>query len=207
MVAGTVALARVVGPGFTWLTGGVAGALGLAAWAVEGTLWSRIALFVVVSAMVWARGRLISGGLMALAAVGYLVDASSSTGWLLAAGAAVALGGVTGEMALGHWYLVDPRLPRWALRGLAVTGIVGLIADGIILIALGDLVRTGPVMAFLALLIASVVLMVAVVGALRHPAYSGVMAATGLSYLAVLTSLGAAFLGRALIAGIGPFTN
>ncbi len=47
--------------------------------------------------------------------------------------------------------------------------------------------------------------MVAVIGALRYPAYSGVMAATGLSYLAVLTTLGGIFLGRALLAGLGPF--
>jgi hypothetical protein len=53
----------------------------------------------------------------------------------------------------------------------------------------------------------SIVLMVAVIAALRYPAYSGVMAATGLSYLAVLTTLGAVFLGRALLAGLGPFAN
>ena len=37
----------------------------------------------------------------------------------------------------------------------------------------------------------SFLLMVAVWFALRYPSYPGVMAATGLSYLAVLTSLGA----------------
>ena len=48
--------------------------------------------------------------------------------------------------------------------------------------------------------------MVGVIGALKWPAYSGVMAATGLSYLALLTTLGAVFLGRALVAGAGPFS-
>jgi hypothetical protein len=126
---------------------------------------------------------------------------------MLAVTAALALGGVTGEMALGHWYLIDPRLPRWALRTLAVVGILGLLADGLTLVGIGDLTRSGPVIAFFALLVTSVALMAAVLGALRYPAYSGVMAATGLSYLAVLTSLGAVFLGRALVAGIGPFAN
>lgn len=36
--------------------------------------------------------------------------------------------------------------------------------------------------------------------ALREPAYSAVMAATGLSYLAVLTVIGAGVAGRALVA-------
>jgi hypothetical protein len=53
----------------------------------------------------------------------------------------------------------------------------------------------------------SVVLLAGVIGSLRYPAYAGVMAATGLSYLAVLTTLGGVFLGRVLVAGVGPFVN
>jgi hypothetical protein len=56
-------------------------------------------------------------------------------------------------------------------------------------------------------MVTSIALMVGVFAALRYPAYSGVMAATGLSYLAVLTSLGGVFLGRVLVAGLGPFAN
>jgi hypothetical protein len=37
--------------------------------------------------------------------------------------------------------------------------------------------------------------------ALDEPRYSGVMAATGLSYLAVLTSLGVLFVGRTIAFG------
>jgi hypothetical protein len=54
-------------------------------------------------------------------------------------------------------------------------------------------------------MVTSVVLMAGVFASLRYPAYAGVMAATGLSYLAVLTTLGGTFLGRALVAGLGPF--
>lgn len=207
LVAGGVALARIVGPGFTWLAAGIAGAMGLAGWAVEDAIWSRAAILLVILAVVWAHSRPLSGGLLVGASALYLIDAAGIGGWMLASTAAVALGGVTGEMALGHWYLIDPRLPRWALRSLAVVGILGLLADGLTLVGIGDLTRSGPVIAFFALLVASVALMAAVLGALRYPAYAGVMAATGLSYLAVLTSLGAVFLGRALVAGIGPFAN
>ena len=65
----------------------------------------------------------------------------------------------------------------------------------------------GGTIAFWVLMATSVVLMAAVIGSLRYPAYAGVMAATGLSYLAVLTTLGGMFLGRALVAGLGPFAS
>jgi hypothetical protein len=110
-------------------------------------------------------------------------------------------------MALAHWYLVDPRLPRNVLRALAIGGIGGLLLDGLVLGLLGVPSGTGAAVAFWILLGTSVVLMVGVIGALRWPAYSGVMAATGLSYLAVLTTLGAVFLGRAVVGGVGPFAN
>ena len=48
---------------------------------------------------------------------------------------------------------------------------------------------------------ATITLMAGVMGALRAEGYSGVMAATGLSYLALLTALGAAVVGRMLAAG------
>jgi len=51
----------------------------------------------------------------------------------------------------------------------------------------------------------SCLLMVAVWFALNYPSYPGVMAATGLSYLAVLTSLGAVSTVRLLAVGIAPF--
>jgi hypothetical protein len=109
-------------------------------------------------------------------------------------------------MALGHWYLVDPRLPRSILRTLAAIGILGLVADAAVLVVAG-LPAGGATIAFWVLMATSVALMVGVIASLRYPAYSGVMAATGLSYLAVLTTLGGMFLGRALVAGIGPFVT
>jgi hypothetical protein len=143
---------------------------------------------------------LVVGGLC------YLMQASLLGGWLPSMTAMIALGGVTGEMALGHWYLVDPRLPRSALTRLAIVGIAGLVAEAALQIWL-DIGVAGGGITFWILLVTSIILMAAVIGALRYPAYSGVMAATGLSYLALLTTLGAVFVGRAVTAGLGPFAR
>ncbi len=205
LAAGAVSLAKIVGVGFTWLSGGVAAVIGLAGWGMGGALPSRLALGFALVAVVLAKNKPVAGVLLTLAGVGYLVDAAGLGGWILAATATLALGGITGMMMLAHWYLVDPRLPRSALRALSVAGIIGLAADGAVLLSIGDLQRSGGTIAFLSLLMVSLLLMLGGLGALRYPAYSGVMAATGLSYLAVLTGLGAVFLGRALVAGVGPF--
>ena len=200
-----VSLAGMVGVGFTWLTASTAAVIALAGVLTPGAWSARLALLALVIGLIWARERRLAGAMLGLAGVLLLVEAGLVGGSLLAATAALALGGVTGEMMLGHWYLVDPRLPRWLLRSLAFTGIAGLVADGLALAP--QLSAGGGTVAFWVLLAMSIVLMVGVVGALRYPAYSGVMAATGLSYLAVLTTLGAVFVGRAVVAGIGPFAS
>ena len=120
---------------------------------------------------------------------------------LLAISGAVSLGAVTDEMLLGHWYLVDPRLPRWALRTLAVAALAAVATDGALLLVRGAWPPGGSVVAWAFVIagLATLVLMAAVLGALRQPSYTGVMAATGLSYLAVITSLAATVLGRTLL--------
>lgn len=207
LAAGAITLARVVGPGFTWLAGGSAALVGIAGVFAPGAYWAPGAMALLVLALLRGRNSLQAGLAMVVAGVGFFVEAGLAGGWLPALTASLALGGVNGEMLLGHWYLVDPRLPRWALRALALLGIVGLLGDGAVLTAFGGFPGGGPTATFWALLIGSLALMAAVIGALRYPAYSGVMAATGLSYLAVLTTLGAIFLGRSLVAGLGPFSS
>ncbi len=206
LVVAYVSVSRIVGPGFTWLTAGVALVIALPAALGEGAWWARAGLILVGLGLLWARNRMFAGLLIGLGAVMLIVDASILGGVILASSAAIALGGVTGEMALGHWYLVDPRMPRWALRSLAVVGVVGLIFDSLATWLGAGFPAGGGQLAFWMLVGTSVILMAAVLGALRYPAYSGVMAATGLSYLAVLTTLGAVFLGRALAVGLGPFS-
>ena len=205
LVAGSVSLARIIGPGFTWLTAGSAGSISLVGVLTSGAGWAWIGLASLVVGLVWARNRAFAGSMLTVAGFGFLIEASLLGGWLPAVTAAIALGGVTGEMLLGHWYLVDPRPPRRILRVIAVTGILGLLIDGLVISVVGGLPGGVAEVAFWTLLGTSIVLMVAVVASLRYPAYSGVMAATGLSYLAVLTTLGSVFVGRALVAGLGPF--
>lgn len=204
LVAGLVSIARIVGPGFTWVTGSVAVLVGLPGALAAGSWAARLGLVAAVVGLVWARNRPLAGVLLIVAGLGYLVEAVLFASLLPAVTATLALGGVSGEMILAHWYLVDPRLPRWALRNLAIAGIVGLLAEAGLQLALG-VGWGGGGWGFWILMATSIAMMVAVIGALRWPAYSGVMAATGLSYLALLTTLGAVFVGRAITAGLGPF--
>jgi len=138
-----------------------------------------------------------------VAAVGFLVAADGRVASVVSG--ALFLGVVTVEMMLGHWYLVDPRLPRWALRRLALAGAGGAVVDFVILAWLGVFPWSGGDTAvglgFLLLAVTTMILMTAVGGALRSEGYAGVMAATGLSYLALLTAFGAAVVGRMLVEG------
>jgi hypothetical protein len=200
-----ISLSRIVGPGYTWLAGGVAFAVGLPAALADGAWWGRGGIMFVGLALLWARNGPFAGLLLLLGGIALLVEGSLLGGSVPTASAALALGGVSGEMVLGHWYLVDPRMPRWALKSLAGVAIVGLVADGLVLRVGIGFPADGAQWAYWLLAATSVVLMAGVLGSLRQPAYSGVMAATGLSYLAVLTTLGAVFMGRALAIGLGPF--
>jgi hypothetical protein len=169
---------------------GAAAGGGLAAWAASG---------LAFSAALAGRSPSWAFSLLATSSVAFLVSAVPAGSVLLTVTGTVALGGVTTEMLLGHWYLVDPRLPRWALKRLVVIGAVALIIDALVLGIAGGTGASTLTAVFVVLSAVSVLLMTAVWFALREPAYSAVMAATGLSYLALLTSLGATMIGRSLI--------
>ncbi len=188
---------KVVGRGFVWTAGGASLLVGV--WAAFGGLVGAFSTGLLLSAVLAARWSGVSQGLFLAASLGYIVTASLSTSPLLVLTGAAALGGVSSEMLLGHWYLVDPKLPRSALRRLAGAGIAGTIADAFALAILGALGGLLGV-AFGVLAVLGVLLMVGVWFSLNERGYEGVMAATGLSYLAILTVLGSAALGRALIA-------
>ncbi|CAN5863776.1 hypothetical protein BH23ACT5_BH23ACT5_02180 [soil metagenome] len=208
LAASVVSMRSVVGPGFTWLAAATALLVGIwPAMAGGGPLaWTALAA-VALGGLLATVNRPAAGVVLAVAGVSFVVVASSA-GAVLAVTATLALGGITGEMLLGHWYLVDPTLPRWLLRALAVVGLVGIALDGAALGLTVGLAHTGFLVAvFWVLVVFTGALMAAVIGALRYPAYSGVMAATGLSYLAVLTGLAAVFFGRVLASGAGPMIS
>ncbi len=207
VAAGAALVARwaIVGPGYIWLAGGVTLLLGIPAALAGGGLlvWTGCAL----AAGVITTGR--RGGVASLlgasAALFFGIFAGIEGHPAIAVTGALFLGGVTVEMLLGHWYLVDPTLPWWALRRLAVIAAAGAAADAIALALLGVFPWTPGDAAlgigFAVLAVASLVLLMAVIASLREESYSGVMAATGLSYLALLTAIGAVVVGRLVLDG------
>jgi hypothetical protein len=150
-------------------------------------------------------------GTIGLVAAG--VEAGDPT-WLSVArmlvGAAF-LGAVTDAMLLGHWYLVQPGLPRAPLLEL-VKWVQWLVLPEVALL----LVPTGMVsvlsgeiddgynglLGWFWVACAATTLGLALVtrAALRERQYSAVMAATGLLYLAILTAFGTDLVARALLA-------
>lgn len=206
LATATVTIWRIVGPGFTWL-GAASGAL-IGFWPVLGGNWTVAvaAAVLLVGGFLVKTNRTLSGVLQVVSAGLFVTAAAGLGGPVLAVTATLALGGITGEMLLGHWYLVDPTMPRRVLRTLALGGIVGSVIDALmVVVTVGSPGGDFAAAIYWGLAATTVVLMLAVLGALRHPAYSGVMAATGLSYLAVLTGLAAVFVGRILATGSGPF--
>ncbi|MEX2323282.1 MAG: hypothetical protein WEA29_05875 [Acidimicrobiia bacterium] len=198
-----VAARRIVRRGYVWLAVGTTTLFGLFA-AVAGSSWWAYGACAVVAMAALLAGHTPSvvalGGLGAVAFTIASVEAGSPVA--LAVTGAVALGAITTEMMLGHWYLVDPRLPRPVLRAMALAGVAGIGADVIFSAAAGATSWGDTQMVlgwgWLVLGVTSALLMVMVYSALGERGYAGVMAATGLSYLAVLTSTGAVVLGRLL---------
>jgi len=190
---------KIVGPGFVWTAVGSTVFVGFAA-AFRG-VWGIVALVALVLAGGLAKQSTYAVGLLVLSGLSFLAVSLDSLRPVLIATGALALGGVTSEMLLGHWYLVDPRLPRWALKRLAMAGVLGLGLDAVIVAIRGGLGTGNATLttAFGLLSGTSVLLMVGVWYSIKEEGYEGIMAATGLSYLAVLTSLGAIALGRVLV--------
>ena len=196
--AAVVARWSIVGPGFLWTI--AAASLVVGVFSVPLGVVSVLALGAVAAASIAARRPVAASWLFAAGGMGFVVSASSQMRWPLVVTGLLALGGTSSEMLLGHWYLVDPRLPRWSLRTLDGAGIGGLLADLVLVVGLGGLVGAGTLgWVFLGLGAVGVSMMLGVWFSLREKGYEGVMAATGLSYLSVLTTLGSVALGRYLV--------
>jgi hypothetical protein len=138
-----------------------------------------------------------AGGPVVLAAARLLVGAAF-------------LGCVSDAMLLGHWYLVQPGLPRDAVKQLVkLTAWIWPLEVAVMLWPTGMVqVLNGTVddgwkgilgWTWLACSVATIVLVGVTWAALRERSYSAVMAATGLLYLAILTGFGTDLLARAVL--------
>ncbi len=141
--------------------------------------------------------------------------AGSEPAWLAVlrtdAGAAF-LGAVSDAMLLGHWYLVQPGLPRGPLLELVRwTGAVWPAEVALLLVPTGMFsVWSGSIddgyggmlgWFWAACAVTTIGLVVVTRAALKERQYSAVMAATGLLYLAILTAFGTDLVARAVLAG------
>jgi hypothetical protein len=149
-------------------------------------------------------------GLVGVVAAGL---AAGGPAWLAVArfvvGAAF-LGVITDAMLLGHWYLVQPGLARGALLELVdwtmrlwVPEVVLLLVPTGMLSALDGSIDDGYdgllSWFWVACAVTTIGLLVTTRLALKERAYSAVMAATGLLYLAILTAFGTDLVARALL--------
>jgi len=197
-----VAAWNVVGRGYVWLTSGVVVLAGIGVGLITSDWRAWLAAAVAASgAVVASRTSLVIGAFSAASLLFLTAGLVDSPALPLASGA-LFLGAITTEMMLGHWFLVDPQLPRWSLTRLAWIGGTALLIDAVVLVNMGlvDGAASDPVLgwAFAALAAMTGLLVVGVILSLREPSYAAVMAATGLSYLATLTAFGVAVVGRML---------
>jgi hypothetical protein len=124
---------------------------------------------------------------------------------------ALFLGSVSDAMLLGHWYLVQPGLSRGPLLELVRwTAVLWPFEVAVLLVPTGMVsVLTGTIddgyggilgWMWVACALTTLALVGVTRAALRERAYSAVMAATGLLYLAILTAFGTDLVARALLA-------
>lgn len=196
---------QIVGPGYTWIVGGVVTLFAALTAVLGGGVPAWLAFAFAIAGAALARRGTVAAAAFAAAAIAVLFAAPSGWSVVSIMSGALLLGGVTSEMMLGHWFLIDPTLPRWSLRALAGVGALGIVVDlGYVGVVTGldfsDLDGIF-VVGYVLLVAMTVLLSLGVWFSLKEPRYSGVMAATGLSYLAVLTAFGVVVIGRMVVAG------
>lgn len=142
-------------------------------------------------------------GMVGLVAVGFQADGSVALAVARLVIGALFLGAVTDTMLLGHWYLVQPGMPRAPLIELIIWAGSLSLADAALWLVPTGLLSSGTdsflAWFWLVCTIATAGLLAATRLALREPRYSAVMAATGLSYLAVMTAFAMELLAGAAV--------
>ena len=100
--------------------------------------------------------------------------------------------GIFSLMMIGHWFLVDPTITRIGMKNIARSSmlIAGLLSLMIITGLISSEISTLYKNIIIGLYISSLVLSLGSLKSLNETSYTGVMAATGLSYLSLLVSLG-----------------
>ena len=150
-------------------------------------------------------------GLVGLVAAGMAAGGPDALAVARTLVGAAFLGAVSDAMLLGHWYLVQPGLGRGPLlelnRWLTLTWpleIAVLVWPTGMLSVLSGSVDDGwdgtLGWFWVACAVTTLVLTMVTRAALRERAYSAVMAATGLLYLAILTAFGTDLVARAVLA-------
>ena len=154
---------------------------------------------------------LVAGALDAASSFGHGGAGNEALSLVRTLSGAAFLGAISDAMLLGHWYLVQPGLARGPLlelvRWLAVLWPVEVATliwpTGMVQVLTGSVDDGwGGALGWFWLACAVMTLVLAVVtrAALRERAYSAVMAATGLLYLAILTAFGTDLVARAVLA-------
>jgi hypothetical protein len=151
-------------------------------------------------------------GVIGLVAAGIAAGGNDALAVARTLAGAAFLGSVTDAMLLGHWYLVQPGLPRRLLNEL-VTGVMWtwpvevallLVPTGMVSVLNGTVDDGWNGMLgwfWVACAVTTIGLVFVTRAALREREYSAVMAATGLLYLALLTAFGTDLVARALLSG------
>jgi hypothetical protein len=150
-------------------------------------------------------------GLVGLVAAGIAAGDPAALSVARTISGAAFLGAVTDAMLLGHWYLVQPGMPRgpllelvrwvgatWPVEVLVLlwpTGMVSVL-DGTIDDGYNGILGW----MWIACAVTTIVLVGVTRAALKERQYSAVMAATGLLYLAILTAFGTDLVARAVLA-------
>jgi hypothetical protein len=155
-------------------------------------------------------------GVVALVAAGVSAASGGAGATMLSIARVVAgaafLGAISDAMLLGHWYLVQPGLPRKHLSELVrllmvvwpVEVVLLLIPTGMVSVFTGRIDDGWKGMLgwmWIACAITTLALTFVTRAALKERQYSAVMAATGLLYLAILTGFGTDLVARAVLSG------
>lgn len=149
-------------------------------------------------------------GVVGLVAASFDAGGNTAVALLRTLIGAAFIGAISDGMLLGHWYLVQPGLPRKLLNEM-VTALawlwpfeVGalLLPTGMISVWLGTVDDGwGGLLGWMwgACALTTIILILVTRAALKERYYSAVMAATGLLYLAILTGFGTDIVARAVL--------